>query len=76
MTYQPVFEVRDRSRYYKSPGVILPDGYWWNIWEIPTKQYNNTIETALKMAFELGYRAHVMQIQSKAYVDYVRFKND
>ncbi len=54
----------------------MPDGYWWNIWEIPTKQYNNTIETALKMAFELGYRAHVMQIQSKAYVDYVRFKND
>ena len=50
MTYQPVFEVRDRSRYYKSPGVILP--------------------------FELGYRAHVMQIQSKAYVDYVRFEND
>lgn len=76
MTYQPVFEVRDRSPGYKSPGVILPDGHWWNVGEIPTKQYNDKLEIALKHAFELGYRAHVMQIQSKAYVDYVRFKND
>lgn len=62
MSYQPKWEVRDRyNDTVKSPGVVLPDGHWWCIWDLPHKEFTPAVEQALKAAFELGYRAHFMQ---------------
>jgi len=72
-SYQPVWRVSNLLLDHKSPEVIFPNEMWWVIWDIPTKEYTKAVEMALKRAFELGYRAHLVKVQSEPHV---KFKND
>jgi hypothetical protein len=63
MTYQPVYTIREHD--YKgasiAPFILMPDGTVWNVWDIPKAQYTDSVENAIKHAFELGLMAANMQ---------------
>jgi hypothetical protein len=62
--YQPKYRVEVRSPGITkvpciSPFITMPDETEWNVWDIPENYYTETIELAIKHAFELGYKAAV-----------------
>jgi hypothetical protein len=65
---EPKWEMRKRENYEGVPSIApfvrMPNGEFWNVWDIPVKDFTPTVEAAIKAAFWRGVEAARMHVLS------------